>query len=526
MLKNLRTPRPDFPTPQLHGAVVVSGGRVAEWEARCIEALNETVASLAILSVGESKLRMPALVKGDPFRETALRNVRTILRDLNELKRREVDFVLDLSGELSDHGTVKPRFGIWSFRTVDGRNRIERSAYWRAFVAGSHTFDVALVAHKTPGGDRTLRSGRFRLLLGSKGLRSAVSICSKWAAWSAQELSCVGASINRFAKWKSARPPALHARLRGQARALRRVGVSALELSFANYNWNVGVVDAGPEALLGRRDTHPIRWLQWNSRALYADPMVLKKDGRAFVFCEAIDPQSGRGRIETFALDGPSPTTPSCIMEGDLHFSYPYVFEHCNAQYLIPECAESREVRLYAATAFPHAWTPVATLISDFDACDSTVFRYGERWWMFCTAKESNPNLQLFAFYADDLRGPWRAHVRNPIKTDVTSARSAGPPFRYAGHLYRPAQDCSDTYGGAICINRIDFLSPSQFEETTIQKLTARDFGFRAAGVHTLSHAQNVCLIDAKYRRFSLWRFRNALRPAPARPTNLARAHG
>ena len=40
------------------------------------------------------------------------------------------------------------------------------------------------------------------------------------------------------------------------------------------------------------------------------------------------------------------------------------------------------------------------------------------------------------------------------VKTDVRSARPAGTPFVYQGELYRPAQDCSRTYGGSIVIHR------------------------------------------------------------------------
>ncbi len=45
------------------------------------------------------------------------------------------------------------------------------------------------------------------------------------------------------------------------------------------------------------------------------------------------------------------------------------------------------------------------------------------------------------------------------------------------GALYRPAQDCSVTYGGAVVINRIDRLTPEEFSEQPVsawlQRLTA-----------------------------------------------------
>src|SRR5213596_456309 len=55
--------------------------------------------------------------------------------------------------------------------------------------------------------------------------------------------------------------------------------------------------------------------------------------------------------------------------------------------------------------------------------------------------------------------GPWRPHPGNPVKVDVRSSRPAGGPFLFGGNLYRPAQDCSRTYGGGITINRVTHLS-------------------------------------------------------------------
>ena len=51
------------------------------------------------------------------------------------------------------------------------------------------------------------------------------------------------------------------------------------------------------------------------------------------------------------------------------------------------------------------------------------------------------------------------------------SARPAGPIFAHEGRLYRPAQDCSRTYGGAVVIHRIEALTPEIFREVAVARL-------------------------------------------------------
>jgi len=102
--------------------------------------------------------------------------------------------------------------------------------------------------------------------------------------------------------------------------------------------------------------------------------------------------------------------------------------------------------------------------LDGFGGIDPTVVRHDGRWWMFCTNPDA-PNHELHAFHAQRLAGPWIAHARNPVKVDVRSARPAGTPFYAAGALHRPAQDCGGGYGRRVVINRVDALTPTEFDE-------------------------------------------------------------
>jgi len=162
---------------------------------------------------------------------------------------------------------------------------------------------------------------------------------------------------------------------------------------------------------------------------------------------------------------------------------------------------------LFRAVEFPGRWEKVATLLSDFAAVDSTIFLHEGRYWLFCGRADDDIYLELFAFYSETLEGPWLPHMRNPVKMDVRSSRPAGALFTYAGALYRPAQDCSTTYGSGIVFNRVLSLSPEEFAEEVAAEMRPQQNDRYPAGLHTVSLAGDLIVIDGLCRRFAPRRF-------------------
>jgi len=100
------------------------------------------------------------------------------------------------------------------------------------------------------------------------------------------------------------------------------------------------------------------------------------------------------------------------------------------------------------------------------------------------------------------------------VKVDPRSAGCAGTPFVAGGSLYRPAQDCSRSYGGAVTLNRVIRLTPHEFHEETVAVVAPN--ARYPAGVHTLSSLGSITLVDGKRRAFTLrrvaWRLTSPLR--------------
>jgi hypothetical protein len=241
---------------------------------------------------------------------------------------------------------------------------------------------------------------------------------------------------------------------------------------------------------------------------IWADPHVLIKDRRHYVFIEELLYGENKGCIAVMEIneDG-THTPPRRVLETHYHLSHPFVFEHDGQIFLIPESAENRTVDLYRCVSFPDEWVHCDTLLRDVYAVDTTAhFRHG-KWWLFTNIREHETGPaddDLFLFTSDTLpRGRWRAHPANPIVSDVTRARPAGNIVEHEGRLYRPAQDCSIRYGYAIRILEILALSESEYAEREIAYMEpGKDTGIIA--MHTLNRAGRLVLSDAQQERWKL----------------------
>lgn len=249
-----------------------------------------------------------------------------------------------------------------------------------------------------------------------------------------------------------------------------------------------------------------------------ADPFGIAVDGRIHILCEEFDYETRKGLISAMELPSQQhPSKPREVLGLPIHMSYPFLLEYAGRIYCVPETAEAQETILLESESFPDRWRRVATLLRGVAAVDNTLFPHDGRWWLLCTDAARGPNSVLLAFYSETPFGPWLPHAANPVKTDLSSARPAGTPFVHAGTLYRPAQDCSETYGRRIAINEVVCLSPRAFEERTVAWVEPDPWGPYPDGIHTLSAVGGYTLIDGFRLAFVAQPFKDAVREEPGR---------
>lgn len=288
--------------------------------------------------------------------------------------------------------------------------------------------------------------------------------------------------------------------------------------------WNIGVVHSPIHAFLEPGFTPEVQWLPDPGPGRFrADPFGIRIDGRLHILCEELDYRTGKGTIAAIEVSGGGVRSSTAIRL-PVHMSYPYLVRRHDEVYCIPETSQAGEVVLYRADAFPARWTEAAVLIPGLRAADCTVFEREGRWWMMCAGEHEGFNSRLLIWYAPDLFGPWKPHPLNPLKDDVSCSRPAGTPFVHEGSLYRPAQDCSRTYGGRVVINRVNVLTSDDFHEETVAAVEPQADGPYPHGMHTLSAVGDITLVDGKRERFipqaAAWLLRDKIHGLCSSPRN------
>ncbi len=248
---------------------------------------------------------------------------------------------------------------------------------------------------------------------------------------------------------------------------------------------------------------HPMRALANPAGRYLADPFPIEVDGRHFLFVEDYSYAARRGVIsvsEAGPDDAWSP--PRTVLECDHHLSYPFVFEHEGAIYMLPETGEAARIELHRAIEFPDEWRLERVLLDGLTAVDATVHIENGLVWLFANVIEGDEDRgQLWLFSSPSLDGQWRPHPWNPIVTDPGTARPAGRLFRRNGVLIRPSQDCLRGYGRAVVLNRVDVLSPSEYRETPLGRIEPTWLrGMK--GTHTYTfNSRYECLDGYRYVR-------------------------
>lgn len=238
----------------------------------------------------------------------------------------------------------------------------------------------------------------------------------------------------------------------------------------------------------------------------WADPFVVHRDGRYFIFVEEMPRRTKKGHISLIEMtDDCNCKEPVKLIEKPYHLSYPFVFEWSGDYYMIPESGAGRRIDVFKCAEFPDEWIFHKTLMSGVRAVDTTLLYHDDRWWLFAGMADhqgSSTREELFLFYGDGpLSDSWTPHPQNPVISDVRRARPAGRIFSHDGHLYRPSQDCSVRYGYALRVNRITRLSTTEFAEEEFS-VVAPDGDRGIIAVHTLNHASGLTVIDAKLKRW------------------------
>ncbi|MEI7499923.1 MAG: hypothetical protein WCK84_05685 [Bacteroidota bacterium] len=414
------------------------------------------------------------------------------------------------------------RFGVWSFHHDDElKYRGGPAGFWEIFdgdpVSGAI---LQRLTDKLDGGI-ILKKGYIKTVMHSyKGnLHQLFSVTSSWPAQVADEILLFPADFVSSSETTAPvyKVPGNYHLIQFVLKLLwNRIRFYYKELVAAEV-WNVGLIQKpihevalGPE-ILKKSD---ITWLRQFARTKYlADPSGFIENGKLHILVEDYSYRRQKANISEIIWDinRDSFSVPIRIIEGDKHLSYPYIVRHQQMVYCVPESFRSSNITLYYRNFSEEAFIEDHLLLDKVEAVDPTLFFHDGYWWLFFTIKKYSTT-HLYIYYSNELKGRYEPHRRNPVKIDIRSARPAGTPFIYEGILYRPAQDCSVTYGGRVVINKVLRLTTDEFVEQTIRVIDSVPGSPFDKGLHTMSQVGNYTLIDGKRYRINRFFFMSQLR--------------
>ncbi len=285
----------------------------------------------------------------------------------------------------------------------------------------------------------------------------------------------------------------------GRLRAgLLKVAMTLRDMSFEEY-WAIGVLTAPADSLVRSQVLTPDRWIRSPSRHTYlADPFPWPELSN-IVLCERYDYRTGSGALRAITVaDGNVVNEQVLDLQlGDAHLSYPFIFRDRGRIFLLPEMAAFGELILFELLSEAAA-RPVCVIEKGTRITDPTLFAHGGFYWIAYSDQGFGKHDNLCLLYASQLEGPWMPHPSNPVKVDIRCSRPGGTPFSLDGKLFRPAQDCSATYGGALVLNVVRVCTPTSYEEEPVAVLSADPHGHFPDGLHTLSIDGSRIIFDGK----------------------------
>lgn len=261
----------------------------------------------------------------------------------------------------------------------------------------------------------------------------------------------------------------------------------------------------------------------------FADPLLCHRGGKRWLFAEAMDLSTGKGRLEVCELhDDGSIDGWRVALEEDFHLSFPMVFDWNGEVWMIPETGHDHSLRLYRCRVFPTKWELVQRFVTDEELCDAIlVDRRAESLTILCS--ETKPDNQLYVRYrrytlchavqetaalplaeADTLpaaapAGPFELlpdETYNLQHRDFDFvSRNAGPLFVLGEQVIHPTQVSTSVDYGVY----LQFLARRGSSEVPLCAATPQNVeitGLNAAdviGVHTYCRDDVLEVIDARY---------------------------
>ena len=271
--------------------------------------------------------------------------------------------------------------------------------------------------------------------------------------------------------------------------------------------WAVGILNKKISKFINNKKENNIVWIYpEKSFQFYADPFGIWKDGKLYVFVEALDYRIKKGNIDCFVFNKNLRKIDfHHSLSSNYHLSYPFIISDKDKIYMIPESSKSGKTFIYEPVSFPDKWQKVKEIMKNVPMIDPSIIKFNNKWWVFYSLPGPNGRAmkELNVAYTDSLLNQWSEHPKNPVMVGIENSRPGGTPFLHNNCLHLPVQDCKKTYGRQINLLKIEKLTEKDFEAKKVDTIKPNFHKMYSDGLHTLSECENITLIDCKKHEYS-----------------------
>lgn len=280
------------------------------------------------------------------------------------------------------------------------------------------------------------------------------------------------------------------------------------DLLFFAESWNVAFRKAETGEILNNTKT-TFKVIKNNFRYWAADPFILEKDGKAYIFAELYDYVLRRGILGYCAIEGDKASKWKPVIKEPYHLSYPCIIEHSGKLCIMPESGEGEVLTVYESVELPDKWEKRKVIRGDVRFADTTPLPFSGRNFALTHNVDDpeNPCLTLI-----DLEGKSKDI---PVEGKAAlRSRPAGYVFEKDGKLIRPAQysvNTAEGYGKGLIFCECSLSKDLYYSETEIKKISPEELNYDKPiyldGMHTYNSSEHYEVIDIKTRRFNILNF-------------------
>lgn len=263
--------------------------------------------------------------------------------------------------------------------------------------------------------------------------------------------------------------------------------------NFCQKTWALGFVKGGMDAVFSDspieidvvKNPFKDRW--------FADPFVLDvTEDKILLLVEELRYAHRVGRIAKLTIDRKTMTIERCdiLLEGEHHLGFPNIKRQHGRIYVYPECCLDGDLKIYEYDPEQNCLS-FCQVICDKGVWDATMTSLlGGRKLLGQYQNE----FILDIFDWDDQVG--RYVYSESVESPLQNNRLAGGIFEYKGTVYCPTQDCTEHYGGGVCLKKIEMKDGHVVLHEG--KVLRSPISRYQEGLHTINAYKDVVVVDLR----------------------------